>query len=825
MQQFKPFSLFVVCLLTVLNSFSQDQVPAYPLLNHDTYFSVWSFGSELNTSSTKHWTGKNHSLVGILKVDDKFYRFLGKSESNYNILLPASDDKAYQAKYFFHAPDGNWNIFKYDDRKWMQNTAPFGDDEVSKTKWVTDDIYLRRIFSISKISPQKKYLKLKHDDNVKVYLNGTLVYNKVGWVHEYIYIPIEAALLKEGDNILAIHCKNTAGGRHIDAGIVEDIPENHKVLAAQQTNVSVQATRTLYKFQCGPVNLEVTFTSPLLLNNVQLAARPIGYISYTAQSADKKAHYVELYFSASSNMAVHSTVQEVSAWKKDESGLAILKTGTVEQPILQKRGDDVRIDWGYLFVAVPLEFNAKQNITAQKESYTSGTFSKVINGNVVLNTKNLNLESVIPFGTVQNLKVEKYLMLGYDDINPVQYFGENLTPIWRSKHSTFEEVLCLANKEYPKLVTSCALFDQKLYNDALKAGGKEYADLCKLAYRQSIAAHKIVYAPNKELLFLSKENFSNGSINTVDLTYPSAPLFLLYSPELLKGMLNGIFYYSESGKWKKPFPAHDLGTYPLANGQTYGEDMPVEEAGNMIVITAAIAKAEGNANYAEKHWPMLSVWAKYLLKEGFDPASQLSTDDFAGHLARNTNLSVKAIVALGAYGQLAEQLGKSDESEFYKKAAKDMAVKWVIMADAGDHYALTFNDKNTWSQKYNLVWDKLLKLDLFPKKVYEKEMRYYLTKQNAFGLPLDSRKTYTKSDWVVWSATLSDNQADFEAIIKPIHKFITESKSRVPLSDWHETLDGEVVNFRARSVVGGYFIRALEEKWKTKNLPMSKTKN
>ena len=102
MQQFKPFSLFIVFLLTVLNSFGQDQVPAYPLLNHDTYYSFWPFNNELNTSFTKHRTGKNHSLLGILKVDDKFYRFLGKSESNYNILLPASDDKAYQAKYILH---------------------------------------------------------------------------------------------------------------------------------------------------------------------------------------------------------------------------------------------------------------------------------------------------------------------------------------------------------------------------------------------------------------------------------------------------------------------------------------------------------------------------------------------------------------------------------------------------------------------------------------------------------------------------------------------------------------------------------------------------
>ena len=237
----------------------------------------------------------------------------------------------------------------------------------------------------------------------------------------------------------------------------------------------------------------------------------------------------------------------------------------------------------------------------------------------------------------------------------------------------------------------------------------------------------------------------------------------------------------------------------------------------MLFRSAAIATVEGNADYADLHWEVLTTWTDYLVEKGLDPENQLSTDDFSGHLAHNANLSIKAIMGIASYGRLAEMLGKEDIAEKYMNIAKEMAVKWEEMANDGDHYRLTFDRPDTWSQKYNLVWDRLLGYDIFDPKIAETEVAYYLTKQNKFGLPLDNRATYTKTDWIMWSAVLTGNNDDFEALFNPVYKYADETVARIPISDWHDTHTSEVLNFRARSVVGAYFMKVLEEKLEAEN--------
>jgi Glutaminase A six helical-hairpin domain/Domain of unknown function (DUF5127)/Domain of unknown function (DUF4964) len=662
--------------------------PAAPLITHDPYFSVWSTADTLTDEPTKHWTGTENPLTGLVRIDDGTYRFMGTSP------------------------------------RWAEPA----------------------------IRPMK------------------------------------------------------------------------------QVGFQLTPTRTLYSFEQSGVRLDFTFLTPALPHDLDVLARPVTYLIWEARATDGKEHRVKLYLDATSHLVVNR-IEERAMWSRHRVGeLEVARLGSLNQNALGKSGDDLRIDWGYLYLAA-----APQTAKVTTLGTTTHERGRYANSLELPESNDLELpmhtSRLIPlialtldFDQVGGTPVTASAMIAYDDLFSIEYFHRKLRPYWRRNNRTgAADLLKMAARDFVSLRERCEKFDAELTADLMKAGGPKYAALSIVAYRQTLAAHKLAADFDGTPLYFSKENFSNGCIATVDVTYPSAPFYLLLNPQLLKAMLRPILDYAKSPRWPWPYAPHDLGTYPLANGQVYGggeesEDrqMPVEESGNMLILMAALAEAEGDAEFSRQYWPLLNKWAGYLKEKGLDPENQLCTDDFAGHLAHNTNLSIKAIVALASYGMLAEKLGQKEEAANYKQLAKRMAAQWAKMADDGDHYRLAFDKAGTWSQKYNLVWDKLLRLNLFAPEVVRKEIAYYKTKQNSFGLPLDNRSAYTKLDWILWTATLADNQDDFAALADPAYKFSNETPTRVPLSDWYWTQDGKQRGFQARSVVGGIYIKMLEDplRWK-----------
>ena len=588
--------------------------------------------------------------------------------------------------------------------------------------------------------------------------------------------------------------------------------EFHQILP--QISLDVTATATTYTFENDKVRLCCRFTSPLILSDPLLVSRPCTYIDFMVEK--KNADNVQLDFIVSADL-VRQEKDEVAGFAGTfKQGFSYASMGRMRQQPLGSSGDHTTIDWGYVYLAG----NDKSTITYD-----------AANEAIRCQAANLNGQTT--------------LILAYDDLASINYFREWRKAYWTTKYKTIQEAISAAFADQKKVYKQASEIDCEIEAKAKKIGGDEYAFLCVMSYRHAIAAHKLITDEDQNLIFLSKENDSNGCIGTVDVSYPSVPLFMLYNTEYVKGMLRPIFRFADCDVWTYDFAPHDVGRYPYAWGQVYGrsdeenrrfrsenqfvyppyymypsgsnvyglrDQMPVEECGNMLIMTAMVCRMEQNVSFALPYMETLKKWREYLIRYGADPGEQLCTDDFAGHLSHNTNLSVKAIMGIEGYAQIAALAGEKDEAKKYHKIAVDMASDWEKRAKADDHYQLVFGEgkKDTWSLKYNLIWDKLWKSGLFSDEVYEKELAYYKKKANRYGTPLDSRAAYTKSDWILWCAAM-DNTA---ALIQPVAAYLKETTTRVPFSDWYQTDSGMYCYFIARSVQGGIFMPMLAEQIK-----------
>ena len=602
--------------------------------------------------------------------------------------------------------------------------------------------------------------------------------------------------------------------KHLDGHLVIDGKEyvflgKSSRPAMETRSLRVTPTQTVSVMAAAGVELTVSFWSPALPDDPDALSIPITFMDYALSSADGKEHAVSLRFFASSALCYDGSVPPPLQGDRFACGsLHMAFIGQTQQRVLGHSGDHITMDWGYLYMASE--------------------------GNVTVENGGLRFSADAAVG---NAPAKGFLMLGYDDIASINYFGSFCKAWGLRDGKTMPQALSEFAGRHDAFLNACEELDERVLSEARKIGGEDYALIAAAAWRHTFAAHKLIATPEGEMAFLSKENDSNGCIGTVDVSYPSVPLFLKFCPELVNALCRPVLYLASLPVWQEDFAPHDVGRYPHATGQVYaakrrmpngqtalpyylypaGTDvydlryqMPVEECGNMLIMLEAAASFGAKEDLMRAYAPLLSGWVRYLDAYGEDPGEQLCTDDFAGHLARNVNLSAKAIVGIACYARMLRRMDRDGEAERWEKRAKEMAKSWLERAETDDATALTF-DGIGWSMKYNLVWDIVLGLDLLPKAFYDRETRSYLPHINICGLPLDSRADYTKSDWLVWSASMAQDREVFRRLIAPLAHYLHTTSTRVPFSDWYDTQTGRYVAFIARSVQGGVYMPLLKE--------------
>ena len=560
---------------------------------------------------------------------------------------------------------------------------------------------------------------------------------------------------------------------------------------AKLTSLTVTPTTTCLVSEAGGVQLETSFAAPAFPGDTDLMSMPITLVRFRLSALDGAAHQVKLRLHLSDRFCYDGEIRP--AMFSDAftlNGHAAAWCGQAGQKPLSHSGDQVTIDWGYLYLTAEADVKpVGDGLEMTWEGAAEGEVRAVI---------------------------------AYDDIASINYFGDLCKAWYRRNGATIVDAIVRTMAGFDAIMADCAALDAQVLADAEKAGGAAYAKVVCAAWRQTLAAHKLIATPKGDMALLSKENDSNGCIGTVDVSYPSIPMFLRYNPELVNALCRPVLEFASMPVWQEDFAPHDVGRYPNATGQVYaarrrvkngethplyylypaGTDvydpryqMPVEEAGNMLVMLEAAIEYGADRSLADQYRGLLDQWVQYLLRYGEDPGEQLCTDDFAGHLAHNSNLAAKAMVGVACYGRLT-----GDAS--YEEQAKAMAARFAEKTGMNGNTPLTLDGKG-WSMKYNLLWDKVLKLGLLPESFYAAETSSYLPRINRYGLPLDSRADYTKSDWICWTAALADDMQVREALLAPIALMLQETTSRVPFSDWYDTKTGRYQAFIARSVQGG----------------------
>ncbi|KAK7550004.1 glutaminase GtaA [Phyllosticta paracitricarpa] len=593
--------------------------------------------------------------------------------------------------------------------------------------------------------------------------------------------------------------------------------------AVTQTSYEYTSTRSTFTMDvAGKVQMNITFLSPVTPNDIKRQSLTFSYLNVEVVSSDGQNHDIELYSDISAEWVSGDRTQAAQWNYTSSGGLEIHQVYKQNQQIFSEYNDQA--EWGNFYYATDSGDGVTYQIgqdTVVRGSFTSGgKLSNQVDDNYRVISNNWPVFGFAKgLGSVGTTPTNTLFTIGLCQQEALQFLGAqgtvSLPSLWRSYFTDDIAALDFFHKDFATASGLATDLDNKVNSDAIGTAGQDYANIVSLSVRQVFAAWQLVGTENKTYLF-QKEISSNGNTQTVDVIFPAMPILLYTNPDLLKLMLDPLFENQESGHYPNNYSIHDLGAhYPNATGHPDGNDeaMPLEECGNMIIMALAYAQRSGNSDYLNLHYPILNQWSSYLVEEALYPFNQISTDDFAGSLANQTNLALKGIIGIEAMSQISNLTGHADDASKYHQTAVDYITRWQGLAivngtDGGPaHTTLSYGDAASHGLLYNLYANSLLGFNLVPQSVYDIQSAFYPTIEMKYGVPLDTRHSYTKSDWEMFVAAVASTDTR-DMFIRDLAKWINETPTSRAFTDLYETDTGAYpssIQFVARPVQGGTF--------------------
>lgn len=612
----------------------------------------------------------------------------------------------------------------------------------------------------------------------------------------------------------------------------------------------------------------VSFISPITPTSTFRQSMPASYIKIYVEGNFDLSIYIDINGQWVSGDDESKIQWELSEGQTQDLGLPSLKTWKIrrsEEELLKEKND--RAEWGTLYFTGPAEahhesgsaFNMRNRFknTGALRNATDGDFRNINQDEPVFAfAKDFKLKGA----TLKSKEVSEYsaLFTIAHIQDPVVQFAaaRGLTlmrPLWASWFHTADSMISHHYLDFEKSSKLAAKYSEQLAVDALKSGSEDYKDIVALSARQVMGATSFSGTSENPLIFL-KEISSNGDFQTVDVIFPAFPFFLYTNPRWLAYLLEPLLEHQLSGQYPNKYSMHDIGTFPIGKGYADGKDeyMPLEECGNMLIMGLALVNSLGGTadplgplgalgdsvdvgsggvfplssridgvdsawggtkdkkqvrSWLKKSYKLWKQWTGYLVEEALIPANQLSTDDFAGWLANQTNLALKGIIGIRAMSGLSEALGEKKDAEYYREISDDYIEKWQDygFSKDGTHAKISYTWYGSWTTIYNLFADSLLcfhlpdstgagigssqpetqkpighgrkgksRTSFIDEKVYKMQSDWYHIVMQKYGLPLDSRHLYTKSDWQFFAAAVASKKVRAE-IVQSIALWVNET--------------------------------------------------
>ncbi|KAH6679358.1 hypothetical protein B0J14DRAFT_296214 [Halenospora varia] len=595
---------------------------------------------------------------------------------------------------------------------------------------------------------------------------------------------------------------------------VPDAADGTKSAVVQSAEYT--STHSIFILKAGDAKLTLDFFSPVSPSNYLRQSLPFSYLTISASSL------------TGSNVEVYSDIDNSwtgkakdSAWNFTIAGETSLFSMWANNTHTYAQNSMDQALWGETIFASRPSNSSTLSLQSGSRAAVRAQFAR--NGKLTDDVPSWISGSVIALsqdlGTVK-AESSVTLAIGYVRETAINYLGTPYTGYYRSQYTTIGSAVSHFLDDYSAAEKESQSMDAEIASKSIQASGTNYSAITTLSLRQAYGGIDLVIplsTLNKDdIIMFIKEISSDGNVNTVDIIYPSFPIYYAMDPSYIRLLLEPIMRYLASGRWTQAYAIHDIGSnYPNATGHDdqKAEEMPIEESGNLLILAYAYTLATGNSSWASQYQSIFQKYADYLSKNSINIALQLSTTDAAGPLANETNLAVKAAVGLKAYGAL---FNASNCTDIGSAHAKLIFEDGLGTDENKTHFTLQYpNNESTYKVIFNLFPDLLLNLSTFPTSAYEMQSSYYPTIHKLGGVALDNRQWWAKSDWNLWCAAVAGDGTK-KMFVDDVWKYMSNGVNRWPFSDrWVVASEGVVGAapaavgrewaLRARPTVGGHF--------------------